>query len=129
MKQLGERFADLVGAGTSVEQAIRVVLTEAAAELKAGNSRGSRPEEIARALGLDKLVGAGVAALLKFAATRWMDVQFSVFPREGGVRDIPRPDCIEEKLPKDRPATREDYLRAWNVCTGGRASENHHHLG
>lgn len=118
MKQLRERFADHAGAGADVEHAIRLALAEAAAELGHSQPGGKRLEQLAHALGLLRLVDAGLNAILQFALTRWMNVPLSILPGTGGVRDVPLPDCVEAHLPQDRKPTREDYLRAWDLCAG-----------
>lgn len=117
MRQLRDIFCDHVGAGASVEQAMRMALDEAAAQLAQGRASSSHLAQIAQALGLKALLDQGLAAVLQFALTHWMNVPLSVLPGPQGVRGIPSPDCIEAQLPKDRPATREEVLRAWDQCT------------
>ena len=118
MKRVKERFADYAVAGANVEQAIRMALEDAAAELRHGQARGSPLEDIASRLGLRELLGDGIHAVVRFAMTHWMNVPLSILPGSGGVRDVPDPDCMVAHLPSDRPPTRADYERAWELCAG-----------
>ncbi len=120
MEALRERFATHMLGGANAEEALRRTLEEAAAEMaQTARSGGGALEALARALGLNGLIDKGLDALLKFALTRWMRVPLSMLPTGGRIPDIPKPDCIEANLPADRAPTREDYLRAWEQCTGG----------
>jgi hypothetical protein len=119
MQQLRQTFVDHAVAGASVEQAIRLALHGAAAELRQGQAQGGPLQDIARRLGLYQLLDDGLATLAQFALTHWMKVPLSVLPGRGGVRDVPSPDCVESHLPSDRTPTRADYERAWDLCTAG----------
>ena len=36
----------------------------------------------------------------------------------GHITTIPRPECMQLHLPKDRKATKEEILKAWKECRG-----------
>jgi hypothetical protein len=119
MEPLRERFATHMLGGASADEALRRTLDEAAAEMaQTARSGGAPLEALARALGLHRLIEKGLDALLDFALTRWMHVPLSMLPIGGKIPDLPRPECVEAHLPADRVPTREDYLRAWALCTG-----------
>lgn len=118
MEPLRERFAHHMVEGLSPEASIRAALAEGAAFAHDSLLAGTPVGTIARALGLHGALERSVEQLWDFAVTRWMQLPLSVVPGPSRIGDVPKPDCIISHLPTGRPHTRDDYLRAWDLCLG-----------
>lgn len=118
METLRERFASLMLEGLSAEASIRTALAEGASFAHDRLVAGTSASTIVRALGLHMPLERGVQQLWEFAATRWMQLPVLVLPGPSRIADVPKPDCVVSHLPTDRPPTRSDYLRAWDLCLG-----------
>lgn len=118
MEALRERFVVHMLGGLKVDDAIRGALQDSAAAAHAGLLAGTPFDAIVRVLGLRSLVDQGVEKLWEFAVTDWVQSSLSVIPGPVRIGDVPRPDCVEAHLPKDREPTGDDYRRAWDFCIG-----------